>query len=75
MCIYVHHITKRIRFALSITTKTKKMVRIQILKNGEIIKVFTCPKTQKQKYFNHAQNIAGGMYDGINLFTIKIVAL
>jgi hypothetical protein len=51
------------------------MVRIQILKNGEIIKVFTCPKTQKQKYFNHAQNIAGGMYDGINLFTIKIVAL
>jgi hypothetical protein len=51
------------------------MVDIQILKNGNVIKKISCPKIFLQKYFEVAMDIAGGMYNGTDEFTVKIVEL
>lgn len=48
------------------------MVTIKILKNGNLIKQFTCPKKMLQKYFNLAYDIAGGMWNGKDEFTVKV---
>ena len=48
------------------------MVKVNILKNGEIIKQFTCLASMQQKYFAKAMNIAGGMWNGEDKFTVRI---
>jgi hypothetical protein len=51
------------------------MVEIQILKNGDVLKKISCSKKFIQKYVEVAMDIAGGMYNGTDEFTVKIVAL
>jgi len=51
------------------------MVSIHILKNGDILRKISCPKKLLQKYFDLAMDIAGGMYNGTDVFTVKIVEL
>jgi hypothetical protein len=48
------------------------MKTIKILKNGKLIKQFTCAEKMVQKYFNHAFDIAGGMWNGKDEFTVVI---
>ena len=48
------------------------MVTIKILKNGQSIKQFTSPIKMKQKYFELAMDIAGGMYNGVDEFKVVI---
>lgn len=48
------------------------MITIKILKNGKLIKQFTCPKSIQQKYFSLAIDIAGGMWNGKDEFKVII---
>lgn len=48
------------------------MKTIQILKNGKLVKQFFCPAKMMQKYFDLAHDIAGGMYNGKDKFTVTI---
>ena len=48
------------------------MVVVRILKNGSQIKQFSCPETMKQKYFDLACDIAGGMWNGKDIFKVII---
>jgi hypothetical protein len=49
------------------------MVAVQILKNGALVRQFSCPEKMMQKYFDLAMDIAGGLYNGIDSFTVQIV--
>ena len=49
------------------------MKTVKILKNGNTIKQFTCPEKMQQKYFELAHDIAGGMWNGKDEFTIVII--
>ena len=51
------------------------MVKVNILKNGEIIKQFTCPPSMQQKYFAEAMEMAGEMWNGEDKFTVRIDAI
>lgn len=46
------------------------MVKIQILKNGKLVKQFFSPKNMFQKWHSHALDVAGGMYNGKDKFTV-----
>lgn len=48
------------------------MKTIQILKNGKLVKQFFCTPKMLQKYFDLAVDIAGGMYNGKDQFTVTI---
>ena len=48
------------------------MKKVQILKNGKLIKQFSCPVNMVQKYFDLAYDIAGGMWNGEDKFTVVI---
>ena len=48
------------------------MVIIKILKNGNKIKQFSCPIKMKQKYFELAFDIAGGMWNGEDEFEVVV---
>ena len=48
------------------------MVQVQTLKNGNLVKQFTCPAKMQQKYFNLAIDMAGGMWNGKDKFTVII---
>jgi hypothetical protein len=48
------------------------MVTIKILKNKKTIKQFTCPIKMQQKYFELAFNIAGGMFNGKDNFSVIV---
>jgi hypothetical protein len=48
------------------------MVTVKILKNGSSVRQFSCPLSMQQKYFDHAVNMAGGMWNGKDKFTVKI---
>jgi len=48
------------------------MKTVKILKNGSVIKQFTCQEKMQQKYFSHAVDIAGGMWNGVDKFTVVI---
>lgn len=48
------------------------MVKIKILKNGKLIKQFTCLKKNQQEYFERAHSIAGGMWNGKDEFKVVV---
>jgi len=48
------------------------MVQIKIIKNGTVIKSFTCPKESQQNQFEKACSIAGGMWNGVDEFKITV---
>jgi len=45
--------------------------KIQILKNGNPIKELPYTPQTLQKVFNKAMNIAGGLWNGVDKFTVK----
>lgn len=49
------------------------MITVAILKNEQLIKQFTCPEKMKQKYFDMCCDIAGGMWDGKNKFSVVVL--
>jgi hypothetical protein len=49
-----------------------KMLQVQILKNGIIIKKFNCTENMLQSCFEKAYNIAGGMWNGKDEFKVYI---
>jgi hypothetical protein len=48
------------------------MITIEIQKNGNPIKTFTCTPEMQQKTFNKAMNIAGGKWNGKDDFKVII---
>jgi hypothetical protein len=48
------------------------MIQIQILKNDAVIKTLSCVESKLQSTFNRAHNIAGGMWNGTDVFTIVV---
>lgn len=48
------------------------MTTIQILKNGQSIKEFKCTEALLQKTFAKAHSIAGGLWNGVDAFSVKI---
>ena len=51
---------------------TTEMIKVQILKNDEVIKTLECIESKLQSTYNKAQCIAGGMWNGTDVFTIVI---
>jgi hypothetical protein len=49
------------------------MIKVEIKKNGKVIKSFLCKKSDLQKTFNTAHDMAGGMWNGTDVYTVKIV--
>lgn len=49
------------------------MVTVQILKNGKLVRQFYCPVKFQQRYFDLAYDIAGGMYNGVDEFTVVVI--
>jgi hypothetical protein len=47
------------------------MITIKILKNGKSVKEFKCVSSMRNKYFLMAVDIAGGMYNGKDKFSVK----
>jgi len=45
---------------------------IQILKNGKVVKSYPCTPSTMQKVFNKVHNIAGGMWNGKDNFSVKV---
>jgi hypothetical protein len=48
------------------------MITIQILKNGQPLKEFKCVEKLIQKTFAKAHSIAGGLWNGVDAFSVKI---
>ena len=48
------------------------MVTVKILKNGNLVKQFSCYPKMQQKYFELAVDIAGGMWNGKDEFKVVI---
>ena len=48
------------------------MITIKIQKNGNTIKQFNCFPQMKQKYFDLAYDIAGGMWNGKDEFKVVV---
>jgi hypothetical protein len=48
------------------------MIKVEIKKNGKVIKTFLCKKSDLQKTFNKAHNVAGGLWNGTDTFTVNI---
>jgi hypothetical protein len=46
---------------------------IQILKNGSPIKEFPYTSQTLQKVYNKAVNIAGGKWNGVDEFVVKVL--
>jgi hypothetical protein len=55
-----------------IDMNTNKMVKVQILKNEEVIKTLECVESELQRTYHKAQALAGGMWNGTDKFTISI---
>ena len=52
-------------------TAENKIIRISILKNGKGIRQFTCyNKKMAENYWNYAIDLAGGMWNGKDEFTV-----
>jgi hypothetical protein len=47
------------------------MMTINILKNGKSIQSFRCVSSMRATYFAYAVDIAGGMWNGVDKFTVK----
>lgn len=45
---------------------------IQILKNGKVVFVFPCTPSTMQKTLNKVHDIAGGMWNGKDNFSVKV---
>jgi hypothetical protein len=48
------------------------MIQVQILKNNVVIKTLLCIESKLQSTFNRAHNMAGGMWNGTDEFTIVV---
>jgi hypothetical protein len=48
------------------------MVQIQILKNNVAIRVYLCESSQLQATFNRANDIAGGLWNGTDVFKVIV---
>lgn len=48
------------------------MIKIWVLKNNRIVKEFWATKETLQKVFNMAHDVAGGMWNGVDTFKVKI---
>jgi hypothetical protein len=48
------------------------MIKVQILKNDEVIKTLECVESKLHITYHTAQCIAGGMWNGTDVFTIAI---
>lgn len=46
--------------------------KIEITKNGKVVKEFTCRESELQSTFNKAHDIAGGMWNGKDQFKVVI---
>jgi len=49
-----------------------EMIKVQILKNDEVIKTLECVESKLHITYHTAQCIAGGMWNGTDVFTISI---
>lgn len=49
------------------------MVKVEIKKNGKVIKSFVCKESDLQKTFNKAYDMAGGLWNGTDKFTVNVV--
>jgi hypothetical protein len=49
------------------------MTSIVILKNNQIIKTYITGGSDIQRTFDKAVDIAGGMWNGVDIFTVKIM--
>jgi hypothetical protein len=49
------------------------MKTVVIKKNGNVIKSFESSETKLQSTFNKAVNMAGGMWNGVDTFTVSII--
>ena len=59
-------------YICSIIIKTIEiMITINILKNGKSIREFRCVPSMRNKYFAMAVDIAGGMWNGKDKFSVK----
>lgn len=47
-----------------------KNVKVEILKNGVSVREFICKEKEFQKVFHKANNIAGGLWNGKDKFSI-----
>ena len=48
------------------------MLTIEIKKNNEVIKSMRCVASMKDNYFNLAVDMAGGMWNGKDKFTVEV---
>lgn len=49
------------------------MKTVVIKKNGNVIKSFQSSESKLHSTFNKAVNMAGGMWNGIDKFTVSII--
>lgn len=49
------------------------MRKIEILKNGKVIKTITCTTSQVQKAYNYAVDITGGLWNGVDEFSVRVL--
>ena len=46
---------------------------IQIKKNGAVIKTITSTTSKLEETFNEARDIAGGMWNGVDKFSVTVI--
>jgi hypothetical protein len=51
----------------------RTMKKIEILKNGKMVRQFICKESDLQKKFEYAVDIAGGMWNGKDNFKVVIL--
>ena len=48
------------------------MAKVEITKNGVVIKSFICPEESLQKCFAKVHSIAGGLWNGVDEFQVLV---
>jgi hypothetical protein len=48
-------------------------MKVNVLKNGSIIQQFSATESTYQRVYRKAVNIAGGMWNGVDKFTVIVV--
>ena len=49
-----------------------KKIKVVVTKNNRVIKIFEATQSNLQTTLNRALNFAGGKYDGLNSYKVKI---
>jgi hypothetical protein len=48
-------------------------MKVVILKNGSVIREFPSTAITLQRVFNTAHDIAGGLWNGVDTFSVKVI--